>query len=376
MAWGRIQQIATNNPYRIMPLIETIYGDIEEGEIQQAREDVALRCPPVQEDEQPSIRAQGRSFQREGSFLITGPEETYPDTRDISNTGAPGHRQGYKIHVAALPTDAAAILDVVNETLQGPQCPWYKVDSNVLDGNTQPGKFITVYAKDPQHLEQQALKLQKALFDRGFGPHKAVTPGGAGCPLLGSGDKEIGSSGLMTMRFGAFMGDKRGNHKKDIWVPDKTGTGSPGWVKDDRTVAHNHQSLKADFDHVVTSLDGKLQRQWQQMVAQQQEKLEKRGARILPQMVIPDSTTPQAGQVKDSMPSRATGVRTRHAAVRFDSPPLAANNNNNQPHEPTVQEMLHRQPLVSQAQLNAQRAKMGLPPPPPSLKGGGGPAVS
>lgn len=384
-----------------MPLTNTPYGPMEEAEIKAAQDAVLQLCPqPGGEEDALERCLSGERYQRLGPYLIAGPVDGYPETQTqgLTYNDEPDHQQGYKLHVAALPGDAPAILQAVQGALRGADCPLYKVDARVLDERSQPGKFITIYARDPEHLKQLAGKVQTALFENNLGPHNAAIPGRPGQKMSGSGDMEIGGSKLLSMRYGAFCGDRHGNHEEEIWVHDKDNdnTNKAGWVVDNREHdAHNHPCLKAEFDSVANPLDAELKQEWaekerirnERRIERQQRQMGKRGAVILDRTTLADSFAQQSAPGYSSTSSSSSSSSSMSATPpavkdsvygRRPAPPRPAramNNNNNQTQIPTVEEVLHRAPPISQEELNQQRSKMGLPPPPHYKPGGGGKAA-
>ena len=123
------------------------------------------------------------------------------------------HKQGWKLHVAATPKNAAAILKLVLPILHK-----HKVAHKVINGvewlqkvnkgddptygNTQVGKFIAIYTESKTQAEMLAKEIDLALRDKGFEIPNKLSWNAEGS----EGDKLVkgGMSGLVGYRYGSY----------------------------------------------------------------------------------------------------------------------------------------------------------------------------
>lgn len=242
--------------------MKTIYGDVDEGKLieqQKLLDQLAPEKEPITQEAWDEHRVGNAYFAIAGNtFITSGPNDDYTPTDYVGkSSGRRGmdpdpHRQGYKLHVSAHPHHVGAVTAAVLPALQGDPAVWHKLsrlDAYCKDKEEQRGKFITIYTKDPQHLQEVALKVQKALHDAGIDPH---TQGGGLC----AGDLKTGPSDLLCVRYGAFGG----TNSDKVYVDRMS--------HEDKREIPCPRAYQERFDQETGPLVEALNHQWQQLEQQ------------------------------------------------------------------------------------------------------------
>lgn len=235
----------------------TIYGEVDEDRVAQQEKELLEYCPrfafagsDLREIEEMTKQSQlGNAYMKNDSFFVGGDGTLIPLTEGRIAMG--GQRQGYKIHVSAHPEHAAtvakAVLPLFREggSLGGTYHKFQDLQSYTYGDihnetvQMQRGKFITIYAKDEETLKDIASQVQNALTTSGITPEQ----GGGVSP----GDAQLGTSGLMSMRYGQFMGSK----KEQVYVNGR-------FIKDDRTRCCP-EPLEGEFARVLEQTESHME---------------------------------------------------------------------------------------------------------------------
>lgn len=233
---------------------ETIYGEVDEETLETQQGLLEKLCPMLEKDSDFGPVNTGEKFVQSGKFFVSGDETRVPKIDPVGETKAKdlkGHSQGYKLHISAHPSQAFDVAKAVlpifrqNEKGDNPLCGVYhkvaefKGYTNDKDEG-QRGKFITIYAKNETELKQIAAQVEKALAENGIsGP----SHGGG----LSPGDQELGTSGMVSMRWGQFSGPQRDSVYLDgKFEPDKRSVPCP-------------PSMQVEFNRVTQETNGLMQ---------------------------------------------------------------------------------------------------------------------
>jgi hypothetical protein len=231
---------------------KTIYGEIDTQEVITQHLSVEKFCPRVGGDFE-SMKT-GQKFMQSGTFLVSGDETRVPEITPEGETSPKdllGHSQGYKLHVSAHPCQTFAVAKAVlpifrqNENGDNPLCGVFHkvavVKDYTMDKDVDKrGKFITVYAKDEKELKQIAAQIEKALLENGI---SGQSHGGG----LSKGEEQLGTSDMVSMRWGQFSGPKQ----EKVYLNGK-------FEYDDRSVPCP-PSKKEEFYRVVEETNEQMQ---------------------------------------------------------------------------------------------------------------------
>ena len=221
---------------------ETIYGPVDDDTLEQQESLLSdIRPRGTVMDYAQNVR--GEVYVKNDQFFVSGDGETMPLTVGNGSQSMKGQRQGYKIHVSAHPSQAGAVAQAVlplfrqtsndDNPLGGVYHKVSDLKPYTLDENEiQRGKFITIYAKDEEQLKLIAAAVEKSLTESGI---TSQQHGGG----LGPGDVKLGTSDLMSMRFGQFSGA----NKDQVYVNGK-------FIKDRREVPCPEE-MQEEFQRVL-----------------------------------------------------------------------------------------------------------------------------
>lgn len=291
-----------------------LYGDVDDEVFRQQEIELARLCPIATEYEE---LTSGKGFTHSDKFLVSGdPDQLSPIKPEGRTNITERHQQtqGYKIHISAHPSKAVEVAQVVLPLLQqtpgndnplgGVNYKVAKLKEYALDDKPEAqGKFITIYAKDEEQLKLIAKTVQNELLLTGI---TSQTHGGG----LSTGDSRLGTTDMMSMRFGQFSG----NQRDEVYVHDT-------WMKDDRKVPCP-EVMQEEYDRVLSETNQHMEENRLELLVEQEgPSVDEGTSQSMPTV---HSTTPSTRETYQ-------GMLSSHRRKSQEEPDLQITNSNSGP---------------------------------------------
>jgi hypothetical protein len=291
-----------------------LYGDVDDEVFRQQENELARLCP-ITTDYGELIN--GKGFTHSDKFLVSGdPEQLSPIKPNGRTNITERHKQtqGYKIHISAHPSKAVEVAQVVLPLLQqtpggdnplgGVNYKVAKLKEYALDDKPEAqGKFITIYAKDEEQLKLIAKTVQNELLLTGI---TSETHGGG----LSTGDSRLGTTDMMSMRFGQFSG----NQHDEVYLNDT-------WMKDDRKVPCP-EVMQQEFERVLSETNQHMEENRLELLVEQEGPSVQEGT---------SQPNPNVNSTTPSTRETYKGILSSHRRKQQEEPDLEITNSNSGP---------------------------------------------